>query len=122
MCETYDHAPEHENLSDKDQRCRDLNDRFRQTFEGGQIVLTQGFRALPNAIVIRAFQAIQSFDAFYEGNDPYGTREFGSVQISDHVIWFKIDAFDQNLEYGSLDPSDPAVTKRVMTILLPNEY
>lgn len=45
-----------------------------------------------------------------------------ALKVDGQKIWFKIGAYDQNLEYGSPDPSDPAVTKRVMTILLPSEY
>lgn len=122
MAECPNDFDDRKNLDETDRRIRDLNDRFRQTFEGGQIVLTRGFRALPNALVIRACQAIQNFDDFGEDNDPYGTHEFGSIEIDGQTIWFKIDAYDFNLEYGSPDPSNPGVTKRVMTILLPEEY
>jgi Protein of unknown function (DUF3768) len=34
-----------------------------------------------------------------------------------HTIFFKIDYFDRNLTYHSPDPSDPAVTRRVITIM-----
>jgi hypothetical protein len=30
--------------------------------------------------------------------------------------------FDADLQYGSDDPADPAVTTRVLTILLPEDY
>lgn len=122
MSESQNEFNDRESLNETDQRIRDLNDRFRQSFEGGQIVLTRGFRSLPNGVVIKAFLAIQRFDDFDEGNDPYGTHEFGTLNIDGQDIWFKIDAYDQNLEYGSPDPSDPSVTQRVMTILLPDEY
>ena len=39
-----------------------------------------------------------------------------------HLVQFAIDAYDRNLEYGSPDPTDPAVTTRVMTVLLMSEY
>jgi Protein of unknown function (DUF3768) len=38
------------------------------------------------------------------------------------MIMFKIDYFDQNLSMHSPDPADPAVTQRVITIMLAEEY
>ena len=122
MPEAPDHFCDRENLSEADQRVRELNDQFRLTFIGGRILLTRGVQALPAEVANKVIQAIQAFDDFDGDNDPYGTHEFGSVEVDGQKVWFKIDAYDHNLEYGSPDPSDPVVTKRVMTILLPSEY
>lgn len=122
MPQNPDAWPDREQLSEKDQKIRDHNDAFRRTFEGGEVLLTPGFQALPHSVIVPALQAIQAFDGFDGDNDPYGTHEFGSVNVGGQKVWFKIDAYDENLEYGSPDPSDPDVTRRVMTILLPEEY
>jgi hypothetical protein len=37
-------------------------------------------------------------------------------------VWLKIDCYDRDLVWGSPDPADPAVTRRVVTILLPEDY
>jgi hypothetical protein len=46
----------------------------------------------------------------------------GSFEADDAVIFFKIDYFDKDLACHSPDPTDPAVTERVITIMLAEEY
>lgn len=101
---------------------RDLNDHLRHNFEGGRVVMTQGVQALTDETIARVFTTVRDFDAFTEDNDPYGTHEFGMFDIDGQRLMFKVDAYDQNLEYGSPNPADPDVTTRVMTILLASEY
>ena len=108
--------------AEQDRRIRALNDQLRQSFMGGQIVMTAGFVDLPASIKARAIAAIRSYDAFEEGNDPYSYHDFGSVEIEGQTVWFKVDAYDRSLQYGSPDAADPKVTVRVMTLLLPSEY
>jgi hypothetical protein len=54
--------------------------------------------------------------------DPYGEHDYGSFEIDGQKLLWKIDYYDTDLKYGSGDPSDPAVTRRVLTILLLSEY
>ena len=122
MTETIGDSEESPELDEQSIKIRDLNDNLRRSFSGGQIMLTTGVDSLPQDIQARVFQAIQEFDDFSGDNDPYGTHEFGSVEVDGKNVWFKIDAYDQNHEYHSPDAADPTVTKRVMTILLPEEY
>jgi len=102
--------------------CRQLNDRLRTTFTGGTIVATQGVRALEDRTLNQLMPAIQSFKAFTPDNDPYGEHDFGEVTINGIRVWFKIDVYDLNLQYRSPDPSNETVSKRVMTLMLPEEY
>jgi len=39
-----------------------------------------------------------------------------------HVARFKVDYFDEAMEYGSSDPANTSITTRVVTILLPEDY
>ncbi|HEV7276530.1 MAG TPA: DUF3768 domain-containing protein [Devosiaceae bacterium] len=103
-------------------RIRCLNDRLRTHFIGGQVMITQGIQALGPAFRVACVQAVRAFDTFTEDNDPHGEHEFGSVEIAGTTVFWKIDYYDRTLEYASPDPSDPAVTTRVLTILLAEEY
>jgi len=109
-------------LDDQTTAIRNLNDALRQTFEGGQVLMTPGVTGLASQTLAKVLVAIRDFDDFTEDNDPYGTHEFGSVQIAGETVFFKVDAYDENMEYGSPNPADPEVTRRVMTILLASEY
>ncbi len=104
------------------QKCRELNDQLRRHFTGGQIVITQGVRALGEPRLIEVLAAIRQYDGFDTASDPYGEHDFGEVNVGSKRVWFKLDYLDLDREYGSPDPSDPDLTTRVMTILLPEGY
>jgi hypothetical protein len=99
-----------------------LNDEFRRTGEGGQIVVTAAFNGLPPAEQAYLFRQVRLFDEFNAANDPYGEHDFGSFEYDGQRINFKIDYYDENLEYGSEDPADPDKTTRVLTIGLANDF
>ena len=101
---------------------RQANDTLRQTFLTGNVMLTQGIRALPEPTVAKILDAVQSFDAFDQSNDPHGEHDYGRLQVDGETVCWKIDYFDADLRYGSDNPADPSVTRRVMTIMLVSEY
>lgn len=103
-------------------RIRLLNDNFRTTFIGGQVVITAGVAALPMVIQARVLLQVQTFSAFDEGNDPHAEHDFGSFEEAGEMFFWKIDYYDERCEAGSEDPADPARTTRVLTIMLANEY
>ena len=116
-----------------------LNDRARQAMGlACTAVATIGFRSLPEAAQSRVRELIETFDAFDGDNDPHGERDFGvvyqagdgrwttarppaRVDARERVFW-KIDYFDRDLRFASDDPADPAVTRRLLTIMLASEY
>ena len=66
---------------DNVRRTRLLNDNFRGTFVGGQVVMTAGVNALPIDTKARVLLAVQSFSNFTKDNDPHGEHDFGSFEI-----------------------------------------
>jgi hypothetical protein len=101
---------------------RVLNDNFRSTFIGGQLVLTSGVSELPIDVRAKALLMVKSFSAFSEDNDPYGEHDFGSFEVAGEKFFWKIDYYDPQCQYGSEDPSDPGKTTRVLTVMLVDEY
>jgi hypothetical protein len=104
------------------ERIRRLNDQLRQHHLGGRVVITAGIQALGAAMIRQIDEAVTSFSAFGEANDPYGEHDFGAVEVQGRVILFKIDYYDLDLQHLSPDPADPAVTQRVLTLMLADEY
>jgi hypothetical protein len=101
---------------------RTLNDNFRRAFVGGVVLITAGVEALPIERRRSILQKVREFDAFNADNDPYGEHDFGAIEDDGARIFWKIDAYDRGMELGSPDASDPAVTTRVLTIMLAEEY
>ena len=103
-------------------RIRTLNDAFRRSFAGGQIVETPGVVELAEVDRIALLLAVRRFDCFDVSNDPHGEHDFGAVEVAGERFFWKIDAYDRALGGGSPDPTDSAMTTRVLTIMRADEY
>jgi hypothetical protein len=57
-----------------------------------------------------------------QNNDPHEEHDFGSFEHAGKTIFWKIDCYDRDLNYGSPDPADPIVTARILTVMLAEEY
>jgi hypothetical protein len=106
----------------KTTRIRKLNDELRKSLTGGQVLLTPGIAALGPESVERVIKAITIFDDFCNENDPYTEHDFGSLDVEGQKVFFKIDYYNRDFSAHSPDPSDPAVTSRVITLMLASEY
>ena len=106
----------------KTDRIRELNDAFRRSFVGGAVMITAGVESMPLDQRRSLLEKVRAFDAFSDENDPHQERDFGSIDEAGVRCFFKIDYYDRKTEFGSPDPADPAVTTRVMTIMLADEY
>ena len=106
----------------KTDKIRELNDQLRQNFAGGAAVMTPGIAALGAEAVARIVKTVAVFDDFCHANDPHEEHDFGAFDADGQRVFFKIDYYDESLTYHSPDPADPSVTKRVITIMLAEEY
>jgi hypothetical protein len=126
-----------DNSRDHAARIARLNDLARKAMGVAcTVFVTPGFRALGAADQSRVRESIETFNAFTEDNDPHGERDFGAIYQSADGRWtttrpadgekaqvfWKLDYYDRELKYGSEDPADPAKTRRVLTIMLAEEY
>lgn len=85
-------------------------------------VQTPGISALPLADQSRIREKVELYDDFNEGNNPHGERDMGVFEHAGNRVMWKIDYYDRDLEFGSEHPEDPAQTRRVLTIMLAEEY
>jgi len=99
-----------------------LNDQLRQFGRGGRIMITSGIEVHGAVAIARMLGAIARFDAFTGDNDPYGEHDCAILSVDGVRVLFKIDYYDLDLTYHSPDPSDPSVTRRVMTVMRADEY
>jgi hypothetical protein len=108
---------------------RALNDEFRKEFGSvvsaithNTLVFTSGVAAYGDDFIERALNAVREFAAFNEENHPYDEHDAGSLELDGVNLLWKIDCYDRLLDGRSSDPADAAVTRRVLTILLAEEY
>lgn len=120
-------------------RIRTLNDAARR--EPGVACtanMTTGVAALPDLDRLTVLLHVMRYDQFDGDNDPYGEHDFGAVYrlasgewtqrrpadadtIAQTVFW-KIDYYDNSLQWGSDEPWDALKTARVLTVMLAGEY
>lgn len=103
------------------------NDAFRQGNPSipGQRFITMGINELLKQLDIppeQLAQAVTEFAEFTEDNDPHREHDFGAFEFHSHKLFWKIDYYDKDYSKGSDDPTDLTKTRRVLTIMLADEY
>jgi hypothetical protein len=106
----------------KTARIRQLNDQLSCNGIGGRVVITRGIEALGADELHQVLTAVARFDAFSEDNDPWGEHDCAILTVAGHRVLFKVDSYDRSLTAHSPDASDPAITQRVLTVMLAEEY
>jgi hypothetical protein len=109
-------------MSSDTDRIRALNDDLRRHLYNGGAFMTPGIAALGEEAIRRLTNAIATFDDFCTANDPHSEHDFGAFEFDGTPVFFKIDYYDKDRSFHSPDPADPAVTERVITIMLAEEY
>lgn len=104
------------------QRISKLNDQLRKTGLGGQLVITIGVQALGSNAIAGLLREIAAYNDFSEDNDPLGEHDFGIIEGTNGRFLWKIDYYDTDLRFLSPNPADPAITRRVMTVMRSEEY
>ena len=105
------------------------NDQFRKALLHGADELTPKGRAFVTRAVaargldfeIAAVGAVAQFTAFTDENDPDRHRDRGRVEVQGVPVLWKIDYYDEAFEWASPDPTNKAVTRRVLTIMFPSD-
>ncbi|OBX17921.1 hypothetical protein A9995_14070 [Erythrobacter sp. QSSC1-22B] len=134
-------------MNDSSERIAALNDAARANLggmadAGCRLICTAGIAALPDDDRSAVLTLVRNYEAFDDDNDPHGEHDFGTIcQFADgrwtgakqprgtdgtdsvrrHVLW-KFDYYDLACEFGSEAPDDAALTTRVLTIMLAEEY
>jgi hypothetical protein len=101
---------------------RRLNDQFRTTFRGGEVLLTQSVANLPEMVKATILTTVTAFKDFNEENDPREEHDYGSFDYAGHEVWWKIDYWNLAMDSVSPDPADPERTKRIMTVGLAEDW
>lgn len=108
--------------NDQFRRWHTIGERKPGIFVPGKSVWTASFEAADPEFKRAALQAIGAIETFDPDNDPNGFHDFGAVEIEGRTVWFKVDHYDQTYTYGSEDPVDLTITRRVMTVMFPEDW
>ena len=49
-------------------------------------------------------------------------RDLAFFEVGEQRVMMKIDYFDTTLEWGSEDPADASITRRMITLMAPEDY
>ena len=113
-------------MSNKDKeriaKIRDLNNKLRKSFTGGTVLLTRGIRSKSPKELCDILEGVKNFNDFTKSNDPWEEADMGSFNYKGDTIIWKIDYYNNDNTYLSPDPSNPAHTHRVVTIMCADEY
>lgn len=109
------------------QKIAQQNDAFRRGDPNvpGIRVITAGLDHLLNQLDLpqsQLAQRVADYEHFNEHNDPHFEHDFGAFDFHSHKLFWKMDLYNQDYSMGSDDPTDLRKTRRVLTIMLAEEW
>jgi hypothetical protein len=114
---------DNEHLSERADKIRALNDRFRRgDMTLGKVIFVGALAQAPIEKQLLAYGRVKSFEAFEEVNDTYGEHDFGSFDLLGDKFFFKIDYYDHAIQFGAEDPADPKECVRILSIFFADDY
>ncbi|MCF7698237.1 DUF3768 domain-containing protein [Loktanella sp. M215] len=102
------------------QKNRALNDGFRKTAKGGVVTISMGIHLLGRAeveIIMKRLSGPDGDNSCAADSD----HECGEITVSNRLIYWEINCYDNDLNDLSPDPTNPEQTKRFMTLMLDSE-
>ena len=99
-----------------------LNDHFRFTWEDGWVFLSAGMAAQAVPVRDAIVHAVRHFDVFTPEDDHGGEHDFGALTVEELQIVWEITYYEGDLSNAESDPADPEKAKRVLAIMLAEEY
>ena len=100
---------------------RQLNDELRQTLRGGIVTTTPGVMALGELRQLEVLKAVARFESMLTTTLMANTTS-ARWMLAASGSFGKSTTSTERLTNHSPDPTDPAVTTRVLTIMLAAEY
>jgi hypothetical protein len=103
------------------QRIRELNDDLRIYGRGGETYRTEKIVALPIKLQEELGGRIRAY-IFTRDNDLFQEHDYGFLKFRRRNFVFKIDYLKLESDEPSEDPSDPGKTRRILSLMMADEY
>lgn len=120
---------------ERTERIATQNDAFRKALTttvlngqqiDGKVVVTPTVLSMGAQFLADVTYAVTAFNTFTDDNDPLAEHDFGIVEVGHAGLrqraYWKIDLYDEDYVLASACPEDPRQTRRVLTIMLPEDY
>jgi hypothetical protein len=100
-------------------RVRRLNDEARSSLKGCKLVCSPAIKKSGRIDAI--IRCVREYSSFNESSNLSDEHDFGCFEFEQQQIVWKIDCYDLDLTMRSIDPAEPSITCRVLTVMLAEE-